>query len=769
MVGKTRGRLLAFGWLLISFSVSAQHLVINELMSDNDTTLVDGHGDSHDWIELYNASGKTIELSSYYLSDNRKELKKWQLPSMKLAPYEYLLVFASGSDNGPINHTNFKISSGGEPLYLSNYKLEIIDHVIPKALAEDESYGRVEDGTGTWWTQDLATPGVSNKTGNHIIFSHYPGFYKDTFLLSTTSLKPYEIRYTLNGSLPSVNSPILSDSLPITHRSKEPNKWSNIKTSGRVFWQAPFAVVPKATVLRCAGFIGGQQATSVYTHTYFVGRESYGFELPIISLVADSHSLFDHDTGIYVPGVHQDSLNPEWTGNYYQKGEEWERLSHLSYFEKNGQLGFAQNAGIRTHGLRTRSFAQKTLKVYAREEYGKRYFNYPLFPQKKRSQYKRFLLRATMGSWSGQTVIQDELAHDIIRGLDLEYQDFRPVIVFLNGEFWGIQTIRDRIDERYLAYTTGVHKDSVDIIAGNHRLVSAGSNAHYVALLEYLKGHDLSIPAHYEYVKTQIDIDNYIDYQIAEQFFANIDWPSNNMKMWRPQTPDGKWRWIFYDLDAGFTNDGINMLEHVTLNDSTVSHPNSPESTFLFRMLLQSDAFKTQFIDRYGQLLHSTLASLHTAGKYEDVKLLYQADMASHCDRWNYPKSYEVWEEHLSESIVSFLADRPCKVSRNIISFFDLDYFDFDCVRSGLKSKGVNISPNPCDQYFAIGNPSQESFYGLLQVFDMHGRRVLLNDALLILSQQRHTVEVSHLPPGTYLLTLQSDTELITEKISIVR
>jgi len=290
-------------------------------------------------------------------------------------------------------------------------------------------------------------------------------------------------------------------------------------------------LIDKANIIRFASFRNGQRTSKIYTKTYFIDKNIFSkYNMPVISLVSEEDNLFNYELGIYVPGTHYDPENPEWSGNYFKDGDEWERPVHIEYFENDGCLGFSQNAGIRIHGLKTRQAAQKSLKLYARNEYGDKYFNYPLLPQKSITEYKRFLLQTTMGSWRGNPIIGDVLAHEIVRDLNFEYQDYQAVVVYLNGEYWGIHTLRDRIDERYIAYTNNVDKDSVDIINGNFWLVEAGSNEHYLKLADFIEVKDLSFESNYEYVKTQIDIYSFIDYQIAEMFFSNKDWPDNNQK-----------------------------------------------------------------------------------------------------------------------------------------------------------------------------------------------------------------------------------------------
>jgi len=164
-------------------------------------------------------------------------------------------------------------------------------------------------------------------------------------------------------------------------------------------------------------------------------------------------------------------------------------------------IGFSQDAGLRIHGGKTRQASQKSLRLYARNEYGEKYFNYKLLPKRNVNKYKRFLLRTTMGAWGGQTIIKDILAQNISASLNIDHQKFQPVIVYINGEYWGIHTIRDRIDERYIEYTHNVDKDSIEFKEGWE--ISNGP------LAAFIKNNSLEQQGNYEYVKTKIDIDNY--------------------------------------------------------------------------------------------------------------------------------------------------------------------------------------------------------------------------------------------------------------------
>ena len=464
-------------------------------MSKNESSIFDEDNEHHDWIELYNNHSETINLNNYSLSDNEDNLNKWQFPNITIAPQSYLLIFASGKDRTTSElHTNFKISSAGEELYLSNPEGTIIDHIAALNLGEDDSFGKLPDGSNNLIHLKYSSLGSSNNNTSQLIFSSPAGFYDEAFNLNIRSLLGDTIYYTLDGSIPTINSNVFTDSIFIYNRSSEPNYFSKFPTSpdqsliSYKAWESPSITLDKANIIRCISIKDGIPTSKVYINTYFIDENIFTkYSLPIISLITEEDNLFDSDSGIYIPGVNFNINNPEWTGNYFQSGIKWEKPFHIEYFDKNGVLGFSQDAGLRIHGGKTSQAAQKSMRLYAREEYDKKYFNYPLITQREHSEYKRFILRTTMGSWHDQSIIKDVLAHEIAKDLDIETQGFQPVLVFLNGEYWGIHTLRDKIDEYYINYKFDVDKDSVDLIGGNYNLIFAGDNSHYKNILEFIK------------------------------------------------------------------------------------------------------------------------------------------------------------------------------------------------------------------------------------------------------------------------------------------
>ena len=721
--------------------MTGQTVVINEFMAKNSNTIQDEDGDFSDWIELYNTSDSTINLLNYCLSDNINNPAKWVFPEVHILPHSFMLIFASDKNilDTTELHTNFKISASGEELLLTNNSGVLIDQTDPVELSSDQSYCRVPDGSTNWIVSNTPSPNATNNYSNQLIFSHQEGFYSTCFLLSINSVLGDTVYYTLNGDIPTENSNVFCDSLLIQDKSTDPNIISEIPTTPEQnlisykAWESPRETIDKATILRCASYRNGVRTSKIYTKTYFVDNEIVGkYSIPVISLITEDGNFFNADSGIYVPGIHFDLNNPEFTGNYFMSGEDWEREIHIEYFEPSGKLGFSQDAGVRIHGGKTRHAAQKSLRLYARNEYGKKYFNYRLLPNRQVNKYKRFLLRTTMGDWGGQTIIKDVLAQNISATLNVDYQEFQPVIVFLNGEYWGIHTIRDRIDERYIEYLYNIDKDSVEF-------QEDGSVA-YDNLIEFIENNSLINNSNYEYVKTLIDINNYIDYTIAELFFNNYDWPANNMKLWR-KIPDGKWRWILYDIDAGFGDENYNMLRHATRNDSSITWPNSPSSTFLFRNLLQNELFKTEFINRYAEILNNDFGTDIMTNKLNSIKNIYSPEIISHVNRWNYPNSLDKWEEDIENNILSFIEKRPCAVREHIMNFFKLTTFDFDCncsVPAGMEPEQFIIAPNPNNGKFYLSNNNSNIRDAKVVIYNMNGQIIHEENSVDILKMKKY-------------------------------
>jgi hypothetical protein len=328
-------------------------------------------------------------------------------------------------------------------------------------------------------------------------------------------------------------------------------------------WVPPEGEVFKANVIRAKAFRAGYEPSEITTCTYFVdpAMNNRYATLPVISLSSDSNHLFNDNTGIYVPGIlHRPGESH--TGNYFQ---DWEKPAHIEYFEPGGNLGFAQDVGIRIQGGTSPASPQKGLHVIARNEYGRNRISYPIFQNdpsraKKLTEYKRFIIRS-WGSLITGTLFNDAFGHRLMAKSELDIQAYQPAIVFINGAYWGIHELREaNKNSWYYQYHYDIDRDDpgYDILLHTERNgmpyaeVDEGDDIHWKEMMNYVNTHNMKIPVHYEHLKTMIDMDNFIEYMGHCIYSGKWDWPNSNDASWRPRTPDGKWRWIQFDMETSF-------------------------------------------------------------------------------------------------------------------------------------------------------------------------------------------------------------------------
>lgn len=470
-----------------------------------------------------------------------------------------------------------------------------------------------------------------------ICFSHPAGFYAEAIDLTLNSSKDsVKIFYTLDGTTPSSSS----------IRYSEPIHIDTIKA------------------LRFIAYQNGKQLAN-FSNTYFINRP---FTMGVISIITDPSNFFSYDRGIYEKGCCAGE-NPPYNGANFWK--DWEREVNIEFFEKNGTLAFNQEAGVKIFGGFSKGLPMKSLSINARNKYGKNRFEYPLFPDKDIKKYKSFILRNSGGDFN-KTHFRDALFTNLVAPLDIEIQAYRPVVVYINGEYWGIHNLREKITEHYLKYNRDINKDSVDIM--KHRMdLQYGNRKQYQAFLKYLYKTDLSDTLKVNELATFMDIDNYINYNITQIYLDNRD-AGGNIRYWKPQNNHSKWRWILFDTDMSF---GIsdwkgyktNTLKQMTSNNSE-AWPNPAWSTLIIRKLLENDSLKNQYINRFADHLNTIFSSENVLFKIDSIKSLLNEEMPNHVERWK-SNNLERWERNV-QILRDFATYRPSYLRKFIMEKFEL-------------------------------------------------------------------------------------------------
>ena len=464
-------------------------------------------------------------------------------------------------------HTNFKISSSGETLVLSSPEGYIVDSISTGNMLGDVSWGRQPDGGADWFFFAEPTPGNANVTTGYsgVLDPPYVSeagspFSSPTTITISTDAPGAEIYYTMDGSYPNGSSTVYTGPL----------------------------YVDDNTILRTVATKQGWLNSRPSTHSYLF---DYTGELPVVSLSTNPEHFWDNDSGIYVMGPNASPVFPHFDANFWQ---DWERPIHIEMFEPDGWLAFSIDAGVKIYGNYSRAFPQKSLTIFARGAYGSTSIDYQIFPEKNIENFEAIVLRNS-GNDFDNTHFRDGLVSIIADRVGVTAQAFRPAVVYLNGEYWGIHNIREKINEHFIASHFPIDPDNIDMLEGNNQVIH-GDQAHYIDLLNFIEANDVSDPVNYDVITSAMNVDNFIRYNITQIFVDNWDWPGNNIKYWRSRTPDGRWRWILFDADFAFglfTPNGYahNMLEFATNPDGPSQTiwgwdpwwPNPPWSTFLLR------------------------------------------------------------------------------------------------------------------------------------------------------------------------------------------
>ena len=559
--------------------------------------------------------------------------------------------------------------------------------------------------------------GQSLQTPN---FSHESGFYEDEFNLTLTHDDPnVTIIYTLDGSEPDINNlegrtyqykkqyPQFAGEQPyefyentvvsnayenpilVYNRSSEPNRIANISTSFKSNPYFPNESVDKSFVIRAKAY-GRDESSETVTHAYYFNDQTY--TLPIINITTDDEKLFGYENGLFVAGKLFDRWRLEnptveaydrSDANYWASGSESEIQVNFIYFENNS-VKINQDAGLRINGNGTRLFSNRSHRLYAKSAYGKSSFNHKFFSETDVNKFKRIILRNS-GQDTGNTMFRDAFIHSLNSHLHMQVQNSQPILSFVNGEFYGIYNLRERFDEKYFEEVFDIDEDELDFIE-NDGLIEAGDNHFYNQMISYFSQNDLSDPQAYQQALRFVDEINVADYHIAEIFAANFDWPHNNVLMFRKRAEfnpeasygqDGRFRWIFKDLDLGFNGDPFLLNDSFTFNSLETAvqlndYNNNLYVNHVFKGLLQNNEFKNYFINRFSDLLNTSYKPSVVHHKIEFFQERLRPEMQKQFDRWKLINNFYDWEYNVN-ILKQFATERPTYQTQHLIDFFNLE------------------------------------------------------------------------------------------------
>ena len=640
-------------------------LVISEALNANYSYLKQPDGEYYDWVEIHNKSGAPISLSGYALTNNAKNPAKWVFPDVTIDAGEYLTVLASGKNVADAQkknnlETNFRLSGDGDVVLLCSPAGEILDKLqLPKAHA-DVSYGRTNAELMFYQTP---TPNEANGTGYPAYtetptFSLAAGCYDGAQTVTITVPEGATVTYTTDGSVPTESGNAYTG--PVT--------------------------VNKTVALRARAFKGGLFASDIASTTYviYTGEDTvqnHRHDVAVMSVITDPKNLWDPDTGIYVVGnrfaeaagednadhytVDQGMNNPNATkANFWQS---WEKPVHFDLIDENGAYEYSDEGVIRIFGAFSRAKEQKGLSLIARPGYGSSVFRHAFFANRPYTQYKSLVLRSSAqdATYSRiRDIVITSLLGDSDLGLapqsQIAVQAYRQLVVYLNGQYWGVYNLREKISKNFIAQHYGIaNPDTIDILMGNgnEKCVIAGNGFRdYTDMVDWADSHDLSSAANYDYICSLMDVENFAAYTAAEIVVGNTD--SGNIKYWRSTELDNKWRWLFYDfcwamnrndenpdnITSGYRRDFFTRYFYEGGHGAGGAQ-NKGTSTRLVRALLKNASFRQLFLSKVALLLNDVYTPEKIIARVDECQAAITHEMKYDVDLWD-NINYDSWQNH---------------------------------------------------------------------------------------------------------------------------
>jgi hypothetical protein len=736
--------------VLISSTTVYAQLLINEVSYVNEVPSEENFA-SIDWIEIYNPNDHSVMLHGWHLTDDSGNLTKYAFPDSVIAPYQHLLVCAAGQDAMASTHlaAPFQIANGEEHLFLMAPNGTISDALMAVSTLETGSYQRFPDGQETWYHTTQPTPQNPNRSEsivypfeeNLIAVSHESGLYHAPFELTALCPDPYiSIHYTTNGEIPQVDSPVLLETLPIEREQKHYTGIAYKPSSDS--WQTPIAGVSKYQVIRLRPFFNGIPIGNTQTYTYAIHEEiDKKFPTTVVSLVLADSLLFDDNIGIYVPG------NSTY-GNFAYKGKAWERAAHMSLINYDEGTLLTSDVRLRIHGRSSRFAPQKNLRVYGPEMFDDEAIQIPeLRPTSSNDAYYNFILRAPEPLFS-TSLFTNQLAQRIVRDLNFESPHNLSCVALINGYYWGIHHMEERIDKHFLSQHTSANTDEVDIIDWDRQLtVVEGNLDAYNQLMQYIQSHNLSNSSYYDEMGNMLDIPSFIDYISAQVFFANEDFAVNNVRLWKEHGEGSKWRFIFFDADATMRQHWQDRLTQL-LGPSEKSDP----VHVIFNALAQNESFIKQFYSRFIYLLNTVFTPNNLLHHLEAFVSEHKPLVAEHIRRWQRPESFTEWENAIAQ-IRQFMLLRPALMTDQLNQQFELPF---------------TLFPNPCDNAATIwfhsnlDDQAQSLFH--ITVRSSSGQEV---EVPLRYGTDRVHLETALLPSGVYIIEIRMPMMMYTHRMIV--
>ncbi|MDF2436242.1 MAG: hypothetical protein K0Q95_618 [Bacteroidota bacterium] len=614
MIRKNYLPLFFFLSLFISLSEkSSAQILINEYCGANVSLGNDNFGNSSDWIELYNAGSSSVSLTGYYLTDKISNPTKWTFPAgVSIAANGFLRVWCSGKNvvSGTNVHAGFSLTqTKPEGLAFSDPSGAILDSMTIRPSQKNHSRARTTNGGSTWGVATTPTPGASNTAvkldyattpSMSVAAGFYPGAQSVTLSTPDATANLY---YTTDGSVPTTASTPYSGPVNIS----------------------------ATTVLRVRAFSGNPQVppSFVNSNTYFINSTH---TVPVVSIFGDQTENL----------LNGNQINPE-TG--------------LEYFDESKAMVAETNGETNEHGNDSWSYNQRGFDYVSKDELGYNYgLNYKVFSNKQRKSFQRLIFKAAANDnypfEPGGAHIRDSYTHTLSQrgGLNLDERTWKPSVVYVNGQYWGLYDTREKVDDPdFTDYYYGQDEPFVEFLQTWGSTWEAYSptpgqaNSDWNSIRNYITSNNMAVQANYDYVDSIFNTKSFVDYFVYNSWLVTMDWLNWNTAWWRGTDPTGdkkKWRYTLWDLDAilghyvNYTGIPDESAGADPCNVEAIGDPGGQGHGEILSALMANPGFKQYYQSRYIDLMNTSLSCDFALPLYDSMIAVITPEMQGQINKW---------------------------------------------------------------------------------------------------------------------------------------
>jgi len=675
---------LLFSFIVLKYFSNFSQVLINEYSCSNVTGITDAYGQREDWIELYNTTSAPINLTGWFLSDKASNLTKWMIPSGSINANGFKMVFCSKRNtvNGNQYHPNFSLTqTGGDWIILSNPSGIVVDSFkIVHMTKADHSVGRSTNGASDFKLFTTPTPNTNNTGAQNFytpkpVFGLIAGFYPSAVTVTISCPDPTaSIRYTLNGNDPTTTSTLYSGPISIN----------------------------STTVLRAAAFSSNLQSFTE-TNTYFI---NVNHSIPVVSVCGS--------------GVN----------TLIAAGNQIDPIGGFELFEENGTYKDEGQGDFNEHGNDSWAYPQRGFDFIMRDEYG---YNgdieHQIFQEKTRDKFQRLILKPAASDnypfENGGAHIRDAFIHTLsIRAdMKLDERTWRPCIVYLNGQYWGVYEIREKADDNdYTDYY--YNQDKFDLYYlktwGNTWEDYGAPNAlnEWNNLTNFILSNNMGSTANFNYVDSLLNWESLCDYFMFNSYVVNQDWLNWNTSWWRGTNLLGdkkRWRYTLWDMDASFGHyfnfTGIpdDSPNADPCNAELLDDPGGQGHTEILQKLInENDSVNQYYITRYADLLNTKFSCDFLIPLLDSMVNEIAPEMTRHCQKWG--GSYNGWQANV-QTLRNFINARCTALTQGLVDCYSL---------SGPFATTFNVSPTnsgtiKVNSVWAPSYPWSTNYFGGIQ------------------------------------------------------